>query len=65
MTERLLIKGGVTSDELAALVTVLASIHPQPRPQPEPTSAWASPYRTLRPRTGLPRGGWRASARPD
>jgi hypothetical protein len=60
-----IVRGDATPEEIAALVTVLASMSGGTEPtKPEPSSTWADPARRMR--TTLPHGpgAWRASGLP-
>ena len=58
------VKGDATPEEIAALVTVIASMGAAAPTKPKPRSAWAHPARDLREihRHGV--GAWRASGLP-
>jgi acyl-CoA carboxylase epsilon subunit len=59
-------KGNPTPEELAALVTVLAtrSTTPAPAPDPQRASNWATYWRNARTPFHPGPGQWRASAHP-
>ncbi|MFT4288430.1 acyl-CoA carboxylase subunit epsilon [Nocardioides sp.] len=64
MTEQPLLRiitPSTTSEEIAAIVTVLASLGGGEPAAPEPRSEWASPARRMR---GAPATSWRASGLP-
>jgi hypothetical protein len=59
-----IVKGDATSEEVAALVAVIASMNGGVPPKPKPRSSWADPARRMR--TALPHGpgAWRTSGLP-
>ena len=59
-----IVRGDPTPEEIAALVTVVASLGGGEEPAPEPVSEWSAPHRKVR--TTFPHGpgGWRGSALP-
>ena len=58
------VKGDPTPEELAALVSVLASLGGPPTPAPRRTPEWNAPRRLHRAAEPHGPGGWRASALP-
>ncbi|GAB3256996.1 acyl-CoA carboxylase subunit epsilon [Nocardioides dilutus] len=58
------VRGDATEEELAALVTVLASVGGRPAPEKRPAPAWAAHHRKVRVTLPHGPGGWRSSALP-
>jgi len=56
-----IINPDATPEEVAAIVTVLASLGGAPEPPPAPRSEWANPARRMRDTTAT---SWRASGLP-
>ena len=58
------VRGNATAEEIAALVTVIASMGGAPPVKPRPRSTWAHPARGLREAHRHGHGAWRASGLP-
>ncbi|MFI7679586.1 acyl-CoA carboxylase subunit epsilon [Actinophytocola sp. NPDC049390] len=58
------VRGNPTDEEIAALITVVSTLHPPEEPPPPPRSAWSNREPLLR--RPLPHNptAWRTSARP-
>ena len=61
----IVIRGGATPAEVAAVVAAVASLRAQlDKPAPRRRSLWARPSRQVRPAQAPGPGAWRASALP-
>jgi hypothetical protein len=58
------VKGDATEEEIAALVTVLASVGAPVMPPGKPAPAWSAHHRKVRVTLPHGPGGWRSSALP-
>ena len=59
-----IVRGDPTEEELAALVTVLASVGSAPEPDRTPPPDWAAHHRKVRVTLPHGPGGWRSSSLP-